>query len=130
MRFTVANFGLTGLLTAGLMLAPSASADIPECNDAFCTPGIVAGVELGGPCENTTFYAFGVDTRNGWGRLLFCGSPRRYAPRYFRSPPMYGIKERDSNCSGYENAVAQAPDGMFLTCAIRDSNAIWLQGDL
>lgn len=120
---------LAGLLSAGLLMPASASADIPECNDAFCTPGITAGVELGAPCENTTFYVFGVDTRNGWGRLIFCGSPRRYAPRYFRSPPMVGVKEFNSGCTGYENSVAQAPDGMFLTCGIQNGAAVWLQGD-
>lgn len=118
---------LAALLVAGVITPATATAD--ECNDAFCTPGITAGVELGAPCDNTTYYVFGVDTRNDWGRLIFCGSPRRYAPRYFRSPPMAGVKEFNTNCSGSENYVAQAPDGMFLTCAIQNSEAIWVQGD-
>lgn len=118
---------LAALLIAGLVTPANAAAE--ECDDAYCTPGIVAGVELGGPCDNTTFYVFGVDTRNNWGRLLFCGSPRRYAPRYFRSPPMAGVKQFNTACEGYENYVAQAPDGMFLTCAIQNSELIWVQGD-
>ena len=47
---------------------------------------------------------------------MFCGSPRRYEPLYFRSPPMMCVKELNGSCTGYENAVAQAPDGLFLTC--------------
>ncbi len=118
------------------MLPAPASADpagapinATECNDAFCTPGITAGVELGAPCSDTAYYVFGVDTRNNWGRLIFCGSPRRLEPRYFRSPPMVGVKEFNTNCTGYENDVAQAPDGLFLTCAIQNNESIWVRGD-
>ena len=128
------------LLAAGLLMPASASADpaapapappinASECNDAFCTPGITPGVELGAPCGDTGYYVFGVDTRNNWGRLLFCGSPRRYEPRYFRSPPMMGVKEFNSNCSGYESYVAQAPDGLVLTCAPQNGESIWVRGD-
>lgn len=111
------------------MLPAPASADTLECNDAFCTPGITPGVVLGAPCGDTGFYVFGVDNRNNWGRLVFCGSPRRYEPRYFRSPPMMGVKNFNTNCSGYEGNVAQAPDGLFLTCAIQNNESIWVRGD-
>ena len=77
------------------MPAP-ASADTAECNDAFCTPGITAGVELGAPCSDTSYYVFGVDTRNGW---------------------------------GFDNTVAQAPDGLFLTCGIDNHQSVWVRGD-
>lgn len=127
-------------LAAGLLMPASASADpaapapappinANECNDAFCTPGITPGVELGAPCSDTGYYVFGVDTRNNWGRLVFCGSPRRYEPRYFRSPPMMGVKEFNSNCSGNESYVAQAPDGLFLSCAPQNGESIWVRGD-
>ncbi|TDO07105.1 hypothetical protein [Mycolicibacterium sp. BK556] len=126
---------IAAILTS-LVLPASASADpapppinANECNDAFCTPGITPGVELGAPCDNTTYYVFGVDTRNNWGRLIFCGSPRRYAPRYFRSPPMVGVKNFNDDCTGYENSVAQAPDGMFLTCIATGGATRWVQGD-
>ena len=111
------------LVAAGLA-SPPVSAD--ECNDAFCTPGITPGVVLGAPCGDTGFYVFGT---NSWGRLVFCGSPRRYEPRYFRSPPMYGIKELGSSCTGYEFAVAQAPDGLFLSCSTVANNAVGVRGD-
>lgn len=117
------------LLAVGSVLPATAAADVTDCNDAFCTPGITPGVVLGAPCSDTSYYVFGVDNRNGWGRLVFCGSPRRYEPRYFRSPPMMGVKEFMSNCSGYDNTVAQAPDGLFLTCGISNSEAVWVRGD-
>ena len=122
MRSTVA--AAIALVAAGLSAPAPASAN--ECNDAFCTPGIKAGVVLGAPCSDTGFYVFGT---TDWGRLVFCGSPRRYDPRYFRSPPMVGIKELDSSCTGYENYVAQAPDGLFLTCAAANNQMLWLRGD-
>jgi hypothetical protein len=114
----------TALLAAGL--AAPAPAMASECNDAFCTPGIKAGVVLGAPCGDTGFYVFGTTS---WGRLVFCGSPRRYEPRYFRSPPMMGVKDLMSSCTGYENSVAQAPDGLFLTCSFADSRAVWVRGN-
>lgn len=115
---------LAAVVVTGLLAPPAASAN--ECNDAFCTPGIAPGVVLGAPCADTSFYVFGTTS---WGRLVFCGSPRRYEPRYFRSPPMVGIKELNGNCSGYENYVAQAPDGLFLTCSFADQRAVWVRGD-
>lgn len=112
------------LVTAGLIGPVPAGAE--ECNDAFCTPGIAPGVVLGAPCGDTGFYVFGTTS---WGRLVFCGSPRRYEPRFFRSPPMVGIKQLGDGCVGYENYVAQAPDGLFLTCAFEDGGAVWVRGD-
>lgn len=122
MRSTVA--AAAALIAAGLAVPAPAGAN--ECSDAFCTPGITAGVVLGAPCSDTGFYVFGTTS---WGRLVFCGSPRRYEPRYFRSPPMVGIKELDSSCTGYENYVAQAPDGLFLTCGFANNRAVWVRGD-
>ncbi len=112
------------LAVAGLAVPAPAQAN--ECNDAFCTPGIAPGVVLGAPCADTSFYVFGTTS---WGRLVFCGSPRRYEPRFFRSPPMVGIKELNTSCTGYENSVAQAPDGLFLTCAAQGNAMLWLRGD-
>lgn len=112
------------LVAAGLVAPTPAQAN--ECNDAFCTPGITGGVVLGAPCGDTSFYVFGTTS---WGRLVFCGSPRRYEPRYFRSPPMVGIKDFNTSCTGYENDVAQAPDGLFLTCAPQGDAMIWVRGD-
>ncbi|HET6736395.1 hypothetical protein [Mycobacterium sp.] len=127
MRSTVAV--LSALLTAGLItLAPPASAGPTECNYPSCTPGIMPNVVLGSYCDNATYYSFGVTS---WGRLVFCGSPRRYEPRWFRSPEMHGIKEENSQCSTYEGEVAQAPDGLFLTCVARpDGFPKWERGDL
>ncbi len=128
-RLTVAT--LVAAATVGLVAGPAGTGSVArahagECNDAFCTPGITSGVVLGAPCANTATYVFGTTS---WGRLVFCGSPRRYEPRYFRSPKMVGVKDLGGNCSGYENAVAQAPDGLFLTCGFVNQQPVWVRGD-
>jgi hypothetical protein len=88
---------------------------------------------LGAPCDNTTYYAFGVS--GGYvpatqpGRLMFCGSPRRYQPRWFRSPPMAGIKEENADCHQWTNYVAQAPDGLILICIAEEGRSFWTRAD-
>ena len=134
----------SGMLAAGLLSAGAATADPtpvpaplpgPEsavCQDAFCTPGITPNVTLGAPCGNTSYYVFGTALAGPSilpGRLVFCGSPRRYEPRWFRAMPMDGIKELGTNCNGRETHMAQAADGLFLTCAVQDSRVVWVQGD-
>ena len=116
-----------GVLAAGVLVAaPPAAAEPTVCNVPACTPGIQPGVVLGAPCDHTTYYVFGV---TDWGRLVFCGSPRRYDPRWFRSPSMWGIKDENSNCNNYEWSVAQAPDGLFLMCVPANGQELWLRGD-
>ena len=96
MRIVVAV--AAALLTAGLTAAPSAVADPSDpapaddptsCNVPACIPGIQPGAVLGAPCNNPTYYSFGVTS---WGRVLFCGSPRRYDPRWFRTTAVLGVK--------------------------------------
>ncbi len=126
MRYLVAV--LAALMTsASITAAPPASAGPTECNNPSCTPGIMPNVVLGSYCNNPTYFAFGVTS---WGRLVFCGSPRRYEPRWFRSPEMHGIKEENSLCPALDGEVAQAPDGLFLTCVARDGSSHWERGDL
>ena len=118
---------LAGVVTAGLLTAaPPAAADA-ECNYPDCTPGIQPNVVLGSYCNNFTYYAFGV---TNWGRLVFCGSPRRYEPRWFRSPEMHGIKNEGDICAGQDGDVAQAPDGLFLTCVAHSGFTRWQRGDV
>jgi hypothetical protein len=114
------------LVTAGVVSAPPAVAGPTVCDYPSCTPGIVPGVVLGASCDSTTYYVYGVTS---WGRLVFCGSPRRYDPRWFRSPPMMGVKDENSDCIGYEDNVAQAPDGLFLTCLAANGQTRWVRGD-
>jgi hypothetical protein len=116
-------------MTAGSIIAsPTASAGPSVCDEPSCVPGIQPGVVLGSYCDNFSYYAFGV---TDWGRLVFCGSPRRYDARWFRSPEMRGIKDYMSDCAGYDGEVAQAPDGLFLTCVTRqDGVPRWERGDL
>jgi hypothetical protein len=98
-----------------------------DCDNPFCTPGITPGVVLGAPCSDTANFVFATTS---WGRLVFCGSPRRYEPRYFRSPPMEGVRAENSNCSGFDNFVAQSPEGLFLSCVAMNGESRWLRGDL
>lgn len=98
-----------------------------DCDHPNCTPGIQPNIVLGSYCNNPTYYAFGVTS---WGRLVFCGSPRRYEPRWFRSPEMHGIKLENDLCPAMEGEVAQAPDGLFLTCVTKDGRSYWERGDL
>lgn len=107
--------------------APPASAGPTECHVPSCTPGIRPNVVLGSYCDNPTYFAFGVTS---WGRLVFCGSPRRYEPRWFRSPEMHGIKEENTLCPALDGEVAQAPDGLFLTCVASNGTSHWERGDL
>ena len=124
---------LAALMSAGLLTAapPAAAEPVPpappECNYPDCTPGILPNIVLGSYCDNFTYYAFGV---TNWGRLVFCGSPRRYEPRWFRSPEMHGIKNEGQFCPGQDGDVAQAPDGLFLTCVSKGGSTHWERGDL
>lgn len=113
-------------VTALVACTPHVWAAPSACDNPSCVPGITGGVVLGAPCPDTTHFVFGTTS---WGRLVFCGSPRRYEPRYFRSPSMWGIKDENSNCEGFENSVAQAPDGLFLTCLSVDGAPRWVRGD-
>ncbi|TRW76772.1 hypothetical protein FK535_27430 [Mycolicibacterium sp. 018/SC-01/001] len=110
--------------------APAASAQPaapPQpCDDPFCTPGITPGVVLGAPCTDTSHYVFGTTAD---GRMVFCGSPRRYAPRYFRTTPMVGVKELGAPCVTEEAKMAQAPDGLFLFCQAINGQVVWVPGD-
>jgi hypothetical protein len=124
---------LAGMLTASMLTAapPAAAEPVapapPECNYPDCTPGIAPNIVLGSYCNNFSYYAFGV---TNWGRLVFCGSPRRYDSRWFRSPEMHGVKNEGDTCAGQDGDVAQAPDGLFLTCIAQNGFTLWQRGDL
>ncbi|MGH3643626.1 MAG: hypothetical protein ACRDUX_31920 [Mycobacterium sp.] len=122
---------IAGLFTAPPVVAdpadPAPADDLTSCNEPACVPGIQPGAVLGAPCESTTYYVFGV---TDWGRLVFCGSPRRYAPRWFRSTELRGVKLEGSNCSGRDGEMAQAPDGLFLSCDSRNGASAWTRGDI
>jgi hypothetical protein len=132
-RFIVAAIAV--FVALGFSVAPPAAAGPVNCDYPDCTPGIMPHVVLGAPCDNTTYYVFGtadyyVSFATQPGRLMFCGSPRRYEPRWFRSPPMAGVKEENSLCTDYpEYYVAQAPDGLFLVCNAHDGEQFWERGD-
>ncbi len=123
---------IAGVIASLVTAAPPAGAEPvppppPECHNPDCTPGIAPNIVLGSYCNNATYYAFGV---TNWGRLVFCGSPRRYEPRWFRSPEMHGVKNEGEFCPGQDGDVAQAPDGLFLTCVSKDGSSHYERGDL
>jgi hypothetical protein len=131
-RFIVAV--VAALIGVGVMVPPRAPAGPTVCDYPDCTPGIAPHMVLGAPCDNFTYYAFGtadnyVSFASQPGRLMFCGSPRRYQPRWFRSPPMAGIKEENSDCTPWLNYVAQAPDGLFLVCIAQQGHTFWTRAD-
>ncbi|MGU3650130.1 hypothetical protein [Mycolicibacterium sp. A43C] len=97
------------------------------CNEPACTPGIAPNIVLGSYCSNTTYYAFGVTS---WGRLVFCGSPRRYEPRWFRATEMHGVKAEGAQCPSLDGEMAQSPEGLFLTCVTKNGFSRWLRGDV
>ncbi|EKF22913.1 hypothetical protein C731_3091 [Mycolicibacterium hassiacum DSM 44199] len=135
MRSIVAAFAALlplGATMGAIGVAPPGAAEPPpvvstDCDNPSCTPGIQPNVVLGSYCSNTTYYVFGV---TDWGRLVFCGSPRRYEPRWFRSPEMHGIKLEGDLCPAMDGDVAQAPDGLFLTCVTKNGRSYWERGDL
>src|ERR1700739_1606831 len=100
-------------------VAPAAAPGPITCDYPACTPGSMPHVLLGTYCDNSAYYVFGtadyyVSGTTQLGRLMFCGSPRRYEPRWFRSPPMAGNKEKKNDCTKFQNYVAQAPGCLFL----------------
>jgi hypothetical protein len=114
-------------MTAGtLTVAPPASAGPTVCDVPACIPGVQPDAVIGAPCTNTTYYVFGVTS---FGRMVYCGSPRRLAPRWFRTLEVRGIKDLNTDCSGYDYEMAQAPDGLFLTCTPGAGDSLWLRGD-
>lgn len=122
------------LVLGGLLAAPSTVAEpAPSCDDPSCVPGMTPGVVLGTLCDNTTYFVFGTTSYGPVeslpGRVVFCSSPRRIHGRWFRSPRMVGIKEEGGDCTEYTNFVAQAPDGLFLTCVAQNGRTTWVRGD-
>jgi hypothetical protein len=132
-RFIVAS--LAALLGLSLLSTPLAAAGPSTCDYPDCTPGIIPDRVLGAPCDNSTYYVFGTANYNisfatQPGRLMFCGSPRRYDARWFRSPPMVGVKNEGESCIDWPTFyVAQAPDGLFLVCNAHDGVQVWERGD-
>lgn len=116
---------IAGTLTVS-PVAPPANAGPTVCDVPACIPGIQPGAVIGAPCTNTTYYVFGVTS---FGRLVFCNAPRRLAPRWFRTLEVRGIKDLNTDCAGFDYEMAQAPDGLFLTCIPASGDSLWLRGD-
>ena len=107
---------------------PGSAGDPLPCNSIACLPGVTRDVVKGADCPDPNFYVFAV---TGQDQLFFCGSPRGFPPRYFRSPELAGVRNLGDNCEGEFNMVAQAPDGRYLLCAFSnaDDQSHWAPGN-
>jgi hypothetical protein len=107
---------------------PGAASSPAACNSIACLPGVTRDVVKGTPCPDPNYYVFAV---TGEGQLFFCGSPRGFSPRYFRSPELAGIRNLGDSCEREFNRVAQAPDGLYLLCAFTnaDEQSHWVPGN-
>lgn len=123
---------MIGALTALSLFRPAlVAADPAECDDPSCVPGINRVVQLGAYCDHPSYHVFAT---TDWGRVVFCDSARGLPPRYFRSPPLVGIRQYNTPCPRAYTEVAQAPDGLFLICGVvidKSGNGApaWIRGD-
>ena len=97
-----------GFIAAPMVSAASASAYPVSCDGAGCVSYIERGAALGDPCVPNTRYNFGLDAS---GATLACSANRVW----IASPPLVGVRTLRSLC-GEDKGVAQAPDGVPLSC--------------
>jgi hypothetical protein len=107
---------------------PAVPSDLLPCNGIACLPGVTRDVVKGADCPDPNHYVFAVTTED---QLFFCGSPRGFTPRYFRSLQLAGVRNLGDSCEGEFNMVAQAPDGLYLLCAFTnaDEKSHWVPGN-
>jgi hypothetical protein len=122
---------LNALSAFGILVPAPVAAEPGSCNDPSCIPGINRVVELGAYCDNTIHFVFATTPD---GRVVFCDSARGLPPRYFRSPPVAGIRDYGTACPQPYTQVAQAPDGLFLLCGMYmrpdgEADSRWIRGD-
>ncbi|WP_082134080.1 hypothetical protein [Mycolicibacter heraklionensis] len=131
LRYAGVSLAAATTLLVGCAAAPPADAEPSAptpCNHISCVPGITRDVVKGDYCPDPNRYVFAVTVE---GQLFFCGSPRGFTPRYFRSPQLAGIRNLGDSCEGEFNQVAQAPDGLYLLCAFAnaDEQSHWVPGN-
>ncbi len=97
-----------GVVAAPMIVAGTASASPMTCDGAGCVTYIHRDAAEGAPCEPNTRYNFGLDAS---GNTLACSSSRKW----ISSPPLVGIRVAGTQCGG-ETGMAQAPDGLPLSC--------------
>jgi hypothetical protein len=42
---------------------------------------------------------------------------------------MHGVKNENSPCPAFDGEMAQAPDGLILTCVANNGASLWVRGD-
>lgn len=123
-----AFFALWGAVSPAAADPGEPAAPSATCNNISCVPGVTRGIVKGTDCPDPNHYVFAVTVA---GQLFFCGSPRGFTPRYFRSPQLAGIRNLGDSCEGEFNQVAQAADGLYLLCAFTnaDEQSHWVPGN-
>lgn len=102
-------------IVGGLLAAPlvglgsgTASATPTTCDGADCVPYVDHEAHVGGACNQTTRYNFGMDSA---GNTLACNS----ASEWVSFAPLVGVRTLRSPCNE-TSGVAQSPDGVPLKC--------------
>lgn len=79
-----------------------------ECDGAACVPYVDRSAQLGGACNQSTRYNFGMDAS---GQTLACN----YQGQWVAHGPLVGVRLMRLPCTD-TGAVAQSPDGVPLKC--------------
>ena len=103
-------------LAGGFLAAPlvglgtgAASATPSTCDGPGCVPYVNYEAQLGGGCNQSTRYNFGLDAS---GNTLACSSKSQWVSY----APLVGVRLMRSPCTETSNS-AQTPDGVPLKCA-------------
>lgn len=103
-------------LAGGFLAAPlvglgtgTASATPSTCDGPGCVPYVNHEAQLGGECNQSTRYNFGLDAS---GNTLACSSKSQWVSY----APLVGVRLMRSPCTETSNS-AQTPDGVPLKCA-------------
>ena len=90
---------------------------------------------LGAPCDNTTYYAFGIadgyvsfssEARTADVLRLAADDTSRDGSGHLR---WRASRTKAPSATSYQNYVAQAPDGLFLICIAHDGIETWVRAD-
>ncbi|GFM16781.1 MULTISPECIES: hypothetical protein [Mycobacteriaceae] len=108
MKLTVA-MALAAPLVGLAFAAGNASAQPNTvCDGDGCVPYVDRTAHLGGSCDQSTRYNFGIDAS---GNTLACN----FDGQWVSETPLVGVRLLRSPCTS-AGATAQSPDGVPLTC--------------
>ena len=108
MKLTVATALAAPLVGLALGTGNAAATPNPVCDGAACVPYVDHTAHLGGSCNQSTRYNFGMDAS---GNTLACNSDGQWVSQ----SPLVGVRLLRSPCTS-AGATAQSADGVPLTC--------------